>query len=209
MMILISVASCKKDSRPNYQYFPNMYQSVGYEAYSESDAFKNGVEAQLPAEGSIARGHLPFDYANTNDGYQLAKENLVNPLDSTQIDAERGGQLFGIYCAICHGNKGDGQGNLVKREKILGVPAYNDPGRALTQGSVYHTIYYGKNVMGSYANQLNEEERWQVVAYVMDLKDQLDGKAPKGASENGAETAKDSTSADIKIGKTVEAPTEQ
>lgn len=175
MIVLLSFASCKNDSRPNYQFMPNMYEPVGYETYSESSAFKNGVEAQLPAEGSVARGHVPFDIDNTNEGYALAKSSLKMPLDSTQIDEARGGQLFGIYCAICHGNKGDGQGNLVKREKILGVPAFNDAGRALTEGSVYHTIYYGKNVMGSYANQLDEEERWQVTNYVMKLKSELGG----------------------------------
>ena len=42
------------------------------------------------------------------------------------------------------------------------------------EGSIYHTIYYGKNAMGSYANQLNEEERWQVVAYVLKLKADLE-----------------------------------
>ena len=63
---------------------------------------------------------------------------------------------------------------LVKQEKILGVPSYADAGRAITQGSIYHVIYYGKNSMGSYANQLNEEERWQVVAYVEKLKAELE-----------------------------------
>ena len=63
---------------------------------------------------------------------------------------------------------------MVKREKILGIPSYADPGRAITEGSVYHTIYYGKNTMGSYANQLNEEQRWQVVEYVMQLKADLE-----------------------------------
>ena len=175
LVVLISFASCKKDSRPNYQFMPNMYESVGYETYSESDAFNNGVEAQLPAEGTIARGHDLYEIENTNDGYILAQTTLTNPLDSTQVDDVRGGQLYGIYCGICHGNNGDGQGNLVKREKILGVPAYNDPGRTLTPGSIYHVIYYGKNTMGSYANQLNEEERWQVVSYVMKLKSELGG----------------------------------
>jgi hypothetical protein len=28
-----------------------MYESVGYETYAESDAFKDGKEGQLPAEG--------------------------------------------------------------------------------------------------------------------------------------------------------------
>ena len=169
-VVLISITACNKKSRPNYQYMPNMYESVGYETYQESNAFANGVEAQLPAEGSIPRGYTPFDIDNTNEGYEVAKATLKSKLDSTQVDLAKGKELYDIYCGICHGNKGKGQGKLVKREKILGVPSYGDAGRAITEGSIYHTIYYGKNAMGSYAGQLNEEERWQVVAYVMKLK---------------------------------------
>ncbi|GAA4269106.1 c-type cytochrome [Hyunsoonleella aestuarii] len=165
--------SCNKSTAPNYQFMPNMYESVGYETYGEA-AFRNGVEAQLPAEGSIPRGYVPFDIENSTEGYALAKATLTNPLDSTQVDLARGKELYDIYCGICHGNKGKGQGNLVKREKILGIPSYDDVGRAINEGSIYHTIYYGKNAMGSYANQLNEEERWQVVSYVLKLKTDLE-----------------------------------
>ncbi|WP_299397749.1 cytochrome c [uncultured Gelidibacter sp.] len=175
MVVLISFASCQNNSKPNYQYFPDMYEPLGYESYGEVDFLPDGMVSRLPAEGSVARGHKPFDIDGTLEGYDLAKATLKNPLDSTQLDAPRGGQLYDIYCAVCHGKNGDGQGNLVKREKILGVPAFNDAGRALTEGSIYHTIHYGKNVMGSYANQLNEEERWQVVDYVMQLKSELGG----------------------------------
>jgi len=175
LMVFASVLSCKKDTRPNYQFMPNMYEPVGYETYQDTDAFPGGMEAQLPAEGSIPRGDfMPFEIENTNDGYELAKGTLMSPLDSTQIDSERGKELYNIYCGICHGNNGKGQGKLVKREKILGVPSYDDAGRAITEGSIYHTIYYGKNAMGSYANQLNEEERWQVVDYVLKLKTDLE-----------------------------------
>ena len=172
--VLVVGVSCQKDTRPNYQFMPNMYESVGYETYSESSAFANGVEAQLPVEGSIARGYIPFEIDNSTEGYDLAKTTLMSPLDSTQVNLAIGKELYEIYCGICHGNKGDGQGNLVKREKILGIPSYDDVGRAITVGSIYHTVYYGKNAMGSYANQLNEDERWQVVAYVLDLKAKLE-----------------------------------
>ncbi|MFC0603812.1 c-type cytochrome [Winogradskyella pulchriflava] len=175
LVMLVSFVSCKKNSRPNYQYMPNMYESVGYETYQESDAFANGVEAQLPAEGTIPRGDfMPYEIDNTNEGYEFAKANLQSPLDSTQVDHAVGGPLYTIYCGICHGVKGDGQGKLVQREKILGVPSYDDAGRAITAGSIYHVIYYGRNTMGSYANQLNENERWQVVAYVEKLKADLE-----------------------------------
>ncbi|KJD35138.1 cytochrome C [Tamlana sedimentorum] len=173
LAVALVAVSCKKDSAPNYQFMPNMYESAGYETYGEA-AFKNGVEAQLPAKGSIARGFVPFDIENSTEGYNLAKATLNSPLDSTEVDLERGKALYNIYCGICHGTKGDGQGNLVKREKILGIPSYDDAGRAINAGSIYHTIYYGKNAMGSYANQLNEEERWQVVSYVLKLKSDLE-----------------------------------
>lgn len=172
--IVFVAVSCKKDSAPNYQFMPNMYESVGYETYSEAP-FPNKIEAQLPAEGTVARGHIPFDITDPGtEGYELAKATLKSPLDASQVDLVKGKELYGIYCGICHGNKGNGQGNLVKREKILGIPSYDDAGRAINEGSIYHTIYYGKNSMGSYANQLNENERWQVVAYVLKLKADLE-----------------------------------
>ncbi|MWW24719.1 c-type cytochrome [Algibacter lectus] len=171
-VVLVAV-SCKKDTAPNYQFMPNMYESAGYETYGEA-AFKDGVEAQIPAKGSVARGHVPFDIENSTAGYELAKATLMSPLSADDIDTERGKELYNIYCGICHGTKGNGQGNLVKREKILGIPSYDDAGRAITAGSIYHTIYYGKNAMGSYANQINEEERWQVVSYVLTLKADLE-----------------------------------
>ena len=175
LVLLVSIASCQKNSRPNYQYMPNMYEPIGYETYQESDAFANGLEAQLPAEGSIPRGDfMPFEIDNTNEGFAFAKANLKNPLADSDVDFTEGKMLYDIYCGICHGIKGDGKGKLVQREKILGVPSYDDIGRAITTGSIYHVIYYGKNTMGSYANQLNETERWQVVAYVEKLKADLE-----------------------------------
>ena len=171
-VVLVAV-SCKKDTAPNYQFMPNMYESVGYKTYGEA-AFQNGIEAQIPAQGTIPRGYVPFDIENSTAGYELAKATLLSPLDSTKVELNRGKELYDIYCGICHGNKGKGQGKLVQREKILGIPSYDDVGRAINEGSIYHTIYYGKNAMGSYANQLNEEERWQVVSFVLKLKVDLE-----------------------------------
>lgn len=160
--------SCFDKSAPNYQYFPNMQHSVAYETYAESDAFANGKEGQIPAKGSVKRGFTPYEFENSNEGYLLAKANLKSPLDTASVNLPAGEQLYTIYCAVCHGDKGDGKGNLVKREKFLGVPSYKD--RDITEGSVFHVITYGLNAMGSHANQLTQEERWQVTHYVMDLR---------------------------------------
>ena len=160
--------SCFDKAKPNYQFFPNMYEAVSYETYSEHNVFKGGVEAQLPAKGSIKRGFVPYEIPNTPEGYALAKATLKSPLDPTTINQDKAKDLYTVYCAICHGEKGDGKGNLVVKEKFLGVPNYKD--REITDGSVFHVITYGLNSMGSHANQLSQEERWMVADYVLKLK---------------------------------------
>ena len=160
--------SCFDKAKPNYQFFPNMYEAVSYETYSEHNVFKGGVEAQVPAKGSIKRGFVPYEIPNTPEGYALAKATLKSPLDSTAINQDKAKELYTVYCAICHGEKGDGKGNLVVKEKFLGVPSYKD--REITDGSIFHVVTYGLNSMGSHANQLSQEERWQVADYVLKLK---------------------------------------
>ena len=168
----ILVLSCKDDLKPNYQYMPNMYEHIGYYTYSQAAIFKGGVEAQLPAAGSIKRGFDVYAYPNSTEGYDAAKLNSVSPLDSiTAKDVEKSKYLYEIYCGICHGNEGNGKGKLVTQGKILGVPNYKD--RVITEGSIYHVLQYGINSMGAYSNQLDQKERWMVAAYVMELKSKL------------------------------------
>ena len=160
--------SCFDKAKPNYQFFPDMYEAVSYETYSEHNVFKGGVEAQVPAKGSIKRGFVPYEIPNTPEGYALAKATLKSPLDSLSINQDKAKELYTVYCAICHGDAGDGKGNLVVKEKFLGVPSYKD--KEITDGSVFHVITYGLNSMGSHANQLSQEERWVVADYVLKLK---------------------------------------
>lgn len=162
--------SCQDKLKPNYQLFPNMYESAGYETYSESNAFKNGKEGQLPPQGTVKRGFVPYELPDSPEGYTASK-NVVKSPDNIVVNYEKGKELFDVYCAVCHGEKGDGKGNLVKREKFLGVPNYKD--RQVTVGSVYHVATYGLNSMGSHKNQLTQQERWQVAEYVMKLRSEL------------------------------------
>ncbi len=171
--ITILVSSCHDKEKPNYQYMPNMYEHVSYNTYSQSDAFKDGKEGQLPVDGTINRGFEVYEYPNTPEALVAVKAaNLPSPLGVlSEKDAEKAKALFEIYCAICHGETGDGQGKLVKQGKFLGVPNYKD--REINEGSVFHVVTYGLNMMGSHANQLSKHERWLVASYVMDLKSKL------------------------------------
>ncbi len=182
-LLILVFASCtsKRERQVQYMGDTDMYNAVPYDTYAADPVFKDGTSAQLPVEGTIARGKVPYDYSNSEAGYQLAKDSLRSPLKiKTPLDSlyrvseanlTKGKALYDIYCATCHGLKGDGQGDLVKREKFLGVPNYKD--RVITEGSIYHVIMYGRGIMGSHASQLNAKERWQVTHYVEQLRNDL------------------------------------
>lgn len=192
LLASVSLVSCFNDAKPNYQYMPNMYEPVGYETYGEYEIFPGTMEAMLPAEGSIPRGWMPYDYENTTEGLELAKAELKNPLPVTEESLAKGKELYDIYCAVCHGTKGDGQGILMQREKFLGIPSYADPNRVITEGGTYHVMMYGLNSMGSYASQTNELERWQITQHVMNLKAALLGEPlmePEAATMEEVATA--------------------
>ncbi|MGB7393332.1 MAG: cytochrome c [Pricia sp.] len=175
--LLLCLSACADKNERNYQYMPNMYEPVGYEAYGEADFLPDNQEALLPAANTIQRGWMPYGLENTPEGKEQSRD-LQSPLIANDSVARaeneaNGSQLYTIYCAICHGDKGDGQGYLVQQEKILGVPSYDDAARNITVGTTFHTMQYGLNAMGSYASQLNTKEMWQVSEYVMGLKEEL------------------------------------
>ncbi len=172
LFALILLTACNDKRTPQVQYMPDMYESVPYNADSK-DGLKNAPSSNLkPVPGTIARGkEATYEIPDTNEGYELAKATLKSPLAVTEENLENGKAMYTIYCATCHGKKGDGNGVLSQREKFEGIPNYKD--RELTQGNIYHVLMYGKNLMGSHASQLTQKERWQVVQYVEKLRNDL------------------------------------
>jgi len=177
IIVTLSLTSCFDNKTPNYRYMPNMYTAIGPETNGEYDfeLLPNNQVNLMPVEGTISRGWMPYEYPNTMEGKTMATKNLMNPLEITDKNLKKGKELYNIYCAICHGKKGDGKGELVKREKFLGIPSYADKGRNITEGDVYHVMMYGLNSMGSHASQTSIEDRWQITMHVMDLKATLKG----------------------------------
>ncbi|MDO6674275.1 cytochrome c [Tenacibaculum sp. 1B UA] len=166
-----SLSSCNDKRKPQVQFMPDMYVSVPYDVNGAEGLNKEMVN-KLPVAGTVSRnGVVAYDIPDTNEGYEKAKAELKNPLPTTEANLEKGKELYGIYCASCHGTKGDGNGVLSQRDKFNGIPNYAD--RELTPGNIYHVIMYGKNLMGSHASQLRYDERWQVVQYVEKLRSEL------------------------------------
>lgn len=172
LVALVTIVSCGDKRTRSVQYMPDMYVAVPYEPNGVNGINDNINGSNLkPVEGTVARGQVPYDYPNTNEGYDAALKDLKSPLENNDENLANGKVMYGIYCATCHGTKGDGNGVLAQREKFNGVPNYKD--RAITEGSTYHVIMYGRNLMGSHASQLTVTERWQVVHYVEKLRNDL------------------------------------
>ena len=174
LVATISMVSCGDKRTRSSQYMPDMYVSVPYEPNGENGLNDSPNGSNLkPVDGAIARGQVPYDYADTPEGYEAAKKDLKSPLAVDAKNMANGKKMYNIYCVSCHGKKGDGNGVLVQRDKFSGIPRYDDAGRAITEGSIYHVIMHGKNLMGSHASQITYTERWQIVQYVQQLKEDL------------------------------------
>jgi mono/diheme cytochrome c family protein len=142
-------------------------------AYAGADAL--GVIRGKNASNAIAapvNGHAPFYYQNTEEDRLRCETELVqNPFPITKEGLDRAKPLYNVYCGICHGEKGDGNGALIATEKYPAQPKnlISDEMIAAGNGRYYFGIMYGKNVMGAYAEKLSYEERWQVIHYIRQL----------------------------------------
>lgn len=171
-MLALGFTSCIRDAKqPGRQYMADMTTSVAFDAGSPNPNFKDGKTNQLAPAGSVARGKYLYPLADTE--YVKAATLIHNPFAFTKDEIQgEGKHLFTVNCAICHGDKGDGQGHLVQINKFPPPPSYfMEPLFSLPEGQRYHTLMYGKGLMGSYASQLNHRERWLVLSYVKSLQD--------------------------------------
>jgi mono/diheme cytochrome c family protein len=74
-------------------------------------------------------------------------------------------RLFNINCAICHGAEGKANGPLSTKIGAI-ANLTTDMYIKMADGTMFHSIFYGKNNMGSYASQLSRKQRWQMVQYI-------------------------------------------
>jgi hypothetical protein len=69
-----------------------MYESIGYETYSESKAFKMVRKVNFPS-GTI-KEFRTYGYEDTPAGYELAKANSKSPLDSLDRNSGEGARYL-------------------------------------------------------------------------------------------------------------------
>ena len=137
-----------------------------------SSVFTNGLSMQMPIDGTISRGNIPYPY---KDQPELAVKNMINPLDYSKENLEIGKKKFDIYCSPCHGNFGEGDSRL--RGQFPNPPSlHSEKVRGWSDGRIFHVITEGQNVMPSYSSQLSREEKWATILYIRALQRALNAK---------------------------------
>lgn len=193
LVAILALTGCNtSEEHPGYIYFPDMTYSQAYETMTPNPVAADSQTQQLPIAGTIPRGFEPFHYENNISEYARAATELTNPLEATEKNIEEGKYFYDIYCAICHGAKGEGNGHIVQREKFPPPPSYfNDYMLNLEDGKMFYSIHFGKGLMGSYASQLTQKERWKVILYINKMQRDFtgEGDAPADTSAAPADTS--------------------
>ena len=178
----IAFVSCDSKREPGKVYMPDMAYSRGYETYAERDSSKFTMSAEerggskifynaVPVKGTIKRDELmPYTLPNDSNGYKMSA-TVPNPIvNMTEDEMKEAGRLFNINCAMCHGEKAQGNGPISTSGKIGGIANLTlDSYVKMADGTMFHSITYGKNNMGSYASQLSRKQRWMVIKYIRTL----------------------------------------
>lgn len=152
---LLLAAGCRQDMQDQPKLQP----------FEASDFFSDGRAMRPHVEGTVARGRLFEDelfYTGGVDG-KLAQ---AFPFEVTREVLERGRERYDIFCAVCHGLGGDGDGIVVQRG--FKRPASFHEQRLLHQppGYFFDVITSGYGAMYDYSDRVRARDRWAIVGYV-------------------------------------------
>lgn len=125
---------------------------------------------RVPPEGTVARGKAPYPFTAAQ-AFEAGKQ-LKNPLagEFSPEVLEAGKKHFDIYCAVCHGSQGTGNGSVAEKMILRPPTLLSAKVRDFPDGQIFHVITLGQGLMGGYGSQIQDEKaRWAMVNYVRSL----------------------------------------
>ena len=130
-----------------------------------------GVSAP-PPQAPQSDGAAPAAPA-TEAKIPLEAVNQVNPVKPSAESLARAKKIYGYECAMCHGESGDGAGDLAKNMKAKMVD-FRDPAalKGHTDGELFYIIKNGKGEMDGEGARVKPEETWNLVIYLRSLSKQ-------------------------------------
>lgn len=181
LLLTVSFSACRYD----------MQDQPRYKVYKQSDFFADNRASRDLVSGTVARGQLHDDKAfytgkidNPNPNVQVqtttdaSGNTLVAsfpndidyfPVPVTKELIDRGQNRFNIYCIVCHGATGMGDGMVVRRGFPKPPTYHDDRLRNAPVGHFFDVMTNGWGKMNSYAAQVPPADRWAIAAYIRTL----------------------------------------
>ena len=169
---LLLTAGCRRDMQDQPKIL----------TYRESSFYKDGMGSRPLIDGTVPRGYLREDreYYLGKKNVPMAPASATNPYPDdvdtfpfsvTKEALDRGQERYNIYCSVCHGMTGYGDGIIARRGFNRPSPAnyHQDRLRQAPVGHLFDVMTNGWGAMPSYASQIPVDDRWKIVAYIRAL----------------------------------------
>ncbi len=169
----------------------DMQDQPRYKAYKKSDFFSDKRASRDQVEGTVARGQLHDNKAfytgkidnpnlsapittSTDASGNTLQASFPNDIDEFPVPVtkeliDRGQERFNIYCIVCHGPVGNGDGMIVRRGFPKPPTYHDDRLRNAPVGHFFDVMTNGWGKMPSYAYQVQPADRWAIAAYIRAL----------------------------------------
>jgi mono/diheme cytochrome c family protein len=188
---LLAVAGFRgqKSEKPPIEIFPDMDHQPKVKAQVPSEFFTDGRGNRQPVPGTVPLGYEapvskenPFpdegkyrmvryssgtDYLNTGRFGDQWGTGIPMPVTAELM--QRGQDRYTIFCGVCHGASGGGNGVAGQYGLVAIANLHQDRLRDMADGEIYNTITMGKNTMLGYGSKIPVDDRWAIVAYVRAL----------------------------------------
>ena len=198
LLLLVLISGCRRDMQDQPKMKP----------YRGTSFFGDGLSSRQPIEGTVARGFLRSDtayytgkktpaasptpgtaQAGTSQGAQA--NNYPDDVDTfpfpvTKEIVMRGRERYQIFCSVCHGLTGNGDGMIVRRGFRRAASFNDDRLRQAPVGHYFDAITNGWGAMPPYASQIAVQDRWAIISYIRALQTSQSNPAAASASPSPA-----------------------
>ena len=185
---LLLIAGCGPKRKPQVELIQDMMQSPAIEPQDYDESKPGSLAMRNPPEGAIPKGHIPYDIETSEEAERL----LFNPLPMNFETLQRGQKMYYIYCGVCHGSTGVGDGPVAAKAILKPPSLVNQKIKDWADGGIYHMIVVGRGLMGSFASQIpNEKDRWALVHFIRRLQVHAKEDTPEATPPPPTESKKD------------------
>lgn len=196
LILLAALGSIPRDAGArNFEILPEMAYSPVHTSQTVPSAMEDGRIRFLPPDGTIPRGLMPLGYESGPEEAVRAGRELMNPfaavgdtlLPQHEAWLARGEKVYADACKHCHGQRGEGDGLVVRR----GYPpppslvAPTAPSRKMLDGEIFHIITFGKGNMPRHDAIVDRDDRWKAIMHLRKMQASSAPPAPADTAPAG------------------------